>query len=66
MDLLEQKKRWGAWSVQEVQIPGRKTKCSQNLNSKNGWWGEYVSNDFGKFCDQEGIVHEVAPSYMPL
>lgn len=25
--------------------------------------GEYVSKDFGKFCDQEGMVHEVVPSY---
>lgn len=23
--------------------------------------GEYVLNDFGKFCDQEGIVHDVVP-----
>lgn len=27
--------------------------------------GEYVSNDFGKFCDHEGIVHEVVPPYTP-
>lgn len=25
--------------------------------------GEYVSNDFGKFCDQEGVLHEVVPPY---
>ena len=27
--------------------------------------GEYVSNDFGKFCDQEGIIREVVPTYTP-
>ena len=27
--------------------------------------GEYVSNDFGKYCDEKGIVHEVVPSYTP-
>lgn len=27
--------------------------------------GEYVSNDFGKFCDQEGIIHEVILPYTP-
>lgn len=25
--------------------------------------GEYVSNDFWKFYDQGGIVHEVEPPY---
>ena len=24
---------------------------------------EYVSNDFGKHCDEEGIVHKAVPSY---
>lgn len=27
--------------------------------------GEYVLNDFGKFCDQEGIVHDVVPPQTP-
>lgn len=27
--------------------------------------GEYVSKDFERFCDQEGIVHEVVPPYTP-
>lgn len=27
--------------------------------------GEYVSNYFGKFYDQEGIVHEVVSPYTP-
>lgn len=27
--------------------------------------GEYVSIDNGRFCDQEGIVHEVRPPYTP-
>lgn len=26
---------------------------------------EYVSNDFGKFCDRERIIHEVLPPYTP-
>lgn len=32
---------------------------------KTNGGGEYVSNDFGKFCDQEGIVNEVVPPYTP-
>lgn len=27
--------------------------------------GEYVSKDFERFVDQEGIVHEVVPPYTP-
>lgn len=27
--------------------------------------GEYVSNDFGRFCDQEGKLHELVSSYTP-
>lgn len=27
--------------------------------------GEYVSNDFGKFCDQEGIIRDVVTPYTP-
>lgn len=27
--------------------------------------GEYVSKYFERFCDQEGMVHEVVPSYTP-
>ena len=27
--------------------------------------GEYVSKDFDKLCEKEGIVHEVVPPYTP-
>ncbi|CAJ2677087.1 unnamed protein product [Trifolium pratense] len=27
--------------------------------------GEYVSHEFAKFCDNEGIVHDIVPPYTP-
>ncbi|XP_050900296.1 uncharacterized protein LOC127107060 [Lathyrus oleraceus] len=27
--------------------------------------GEYVSNEFGMFCDKEGSIHDVVPPYTP-
>lgn len=39
-------------------------KSSHNLKVlKMDSGGEYVSNDFGRFYDQEGITYEVAPPY---
>lgn len=26
---------------------------------------KYVSNDFEKFCDEDGIIHEIVSSYTP-
>lgn len=33
------------------------------LKSDGG--GEYVSDEFKKFCEMDGIVHEVTPPYTP-
>ena len=39
---------------------GRKLKV---LRTDGG--GEYVSKDFERLCEKEGIVHEVVPPYTP-
>ena len=39
---------------------GRKLKV---LRTDGG--GEYVSKDFDRLCEKEGIVHEVVPPYTP-
>lgn len=42
------------------------TKSGHKLKVlKTDGGGEYVSNDFGRFCNQEGITHELLPSYTP-
>ena len=39
---------------------GRKLKV---LGTDGG--GEYVSKDFERLCEKEGIMHEVVPPYTP-
>jgi transposase InsO family protein len=42
----------------------KESECSiKKLRTAGG--GEYVSNEFAKFCEQEGIVHEVIAPYTP-
>jgi transposase InsO family protein len=42
----------------------KESECSiKKLRTDGG--GEYVSNEFAKFCEQEGIVHEVIAPYTP-
>ena len=46
-------------SMVEIQS-GRKLKV---LRTNGG--GEYVSKDFNKLCEKEGVMHEVVPPYTP-
>ncbi|GAU22886.1 hypothetical protein TSUD_376970 [Trifolium subterraneum] len=42
----------------------RESECSiKKLRTDGG--GEYVSNEFAKFCEQEGIIHEITAPYTP-
>ena len=39
---------------------GRKLKVLRTVGGR-----EYVSKDFDRLCEKEGIVHEVVPPYTP-
>lgn len=53
-------------SIQEVQTHGKKKQSDHKIKTlKIDGGGEYASNEFVKFCYQEGIIHEVVPPYTP-
>ncbi|GAU51473.1 hypothetical protein TSUD_95880 [Trifolium subterraneum] len=42
----------------------RESECSiKKLRTDGG--GEYTSNEFAKFCEQEGIIHDITAPYTP-
>lgn len=65
MDLFDQKKILGVWSLQEVQIHGRRQSDRKTKTLKTDGRDEYVLNGFGKFYDQEEISQEKVPPYTP-
>jgi transposase InsO family protein len=47
----------------KTEVENQKNKRIKRLRTDRG--GEYESNPFTKFCEQNGIIHEVTPPYSP-
>ena len=45
------------------EVENQKNKMIKRLKTDRG--GEYESNPFKEFCEQNGIIHEVTPPYSP-
>ena len=45
------------------EVENQKNKKIKRLKTDRG--GEYESDSFKEFCEQNGIIHEVIPSYSP-
>ena len=45
------------------EVENQKNKMIKRLRTDRG--GEYESNPFKEFCEQNGIIHEVTPPYSP-
>uniref|UniRef100_A0A2N9GEZ3 Integrase catalytic domain-containing protein n=1 Tax=Fagus sylvatica TaxID=28930 RepID=A0A2N9GEZ3_FAGSY len=47
----------------KTEVENQKNKRIKRLRTDRG--GEYESNPFSEFCEQNGIIHEVTPPYSP-
>ena len=47
----------------KTEVENQKNKRIKRLRTDRG--GEYESNPFNEFCEQNGIIHEVIPSFSP-
>ena len=45
------------------EVENQKNKMIKRLKTDRG--GEYKSNPFKEFCEQNDIIHEVTPPYSP-
>jgi transposase InsO family protein len=47
----------------KIEVKNQKNKRIKKLRTDRG--GEYESNPFKEFCEQNGIIHEATPLYSP-
>jgi transposase InsO family protein len=45
----------------KIEVENQKNKRIKRLRTDRG--GKYESNPFKEFCEQNGIIHEITPSY---
>lgn len=65
MDILDHEEKKKSLKYSRSTSPWWKDKVVKNKTLRTNGGGKYVSKDFGKNCDQEGVVHEVAPPNTP-
>jgi transposase InsO family protein len=51
------------FKIYKVEVENQLEKKIKRVRSDRG--GEYLSNDFGEYCAEHGIIHETMAPYSP-
>ncbi|PNX94022.1 equilibrative nucleoside transporter 3-like protein [Trifolium pratense] len=53
------------WSFKKFKATVERQSGQKLKTLRTDGGGEYMSHEFAKFCDSEGIVHDIVPPYIP-